>query len=65
MKDQPAQYKLPLQPTLSQETRSGIDGRKRNLFGPLPGKQTLLSDFFSNVGIGDKLAVEEEGEFGS
>jgi hypothetical protein len=60
MKDQPAQYKLPLQPTLSHETGSGLDGRKGNLFGPLPGKQTLLGDFFPNLGIGDKLAVEEE-----
>ena len=64
MEYQPLQYKLPLQPTRRQKARSGFVGRSRNPFGPLPGKQTLLADFFSNVGIGDKLAVEEEREFG-
>ena len=65
MKNQPLQYKVPLQPTFRQETRSGFDGWNRNLFGPLPGKQTLLGDFLSNVGIRDKLAVEEERELGT
>jgi hypothetical protein len=57
MKDQPLQYKQPLQPTCRQEASGGLVGRDRNLFGSLPGKQTLLRDFFSNLGVGDKLAM--------
>jgi hypothetical protein len=64
MKDQPLNYKLPLQPTRRQEARNGLVSRNRNLFGSLPGKQTPFGDFLSNVGIGDKLAMEEKREFG-
>jgi hypothetical protein len=65
MKDQPLNYKLPLQPTRRQEARNGIVDLNRYLFGALPRKQTPFRDFLPNLGIGDKLAVEEEGEFGS
>jgi hypothetical protein len=65
MEYQPLQYKLPLQPTRRQKARSGFVGRSRNPFGPLPGKQTQLGDFFSNMGIRDELPVEEEGKFTS
>jgi len=54
MKDQPLQHKLPLEPTCRQKARSGFVGSNRYLFGPPPRKQTLLSNFSSNFGIGDK-----------